>query len=69
MNSQFSLMDKIMTQHKTTSSSKSKTNDIIKLLKADHAKVKDLFNEFEELKDKNSSNSKKEKLLSRFVKN
>jgi hemerythrin superfamily protein len=52
-----------MTQHKTTSSSKSKTNDIIKLLKADHAKVKALFDEFEELKDKNSSNSKKEKIV------
>jgi hemerythrin superfamily protein len=52
-----------MTQHKTTSSSKSKTNDIIKLLKADHAKVKALFDEFEELKGKNSSNSKKEKIV------
>jgi len=52
-----------MAQHKTTSSTRSKTNDITKLLKADHANVKDLFDEFEELKDKNSSNYNKEKIV------
>ena len=52
-----------MTQHKTTRSGKSKTNDIVELLRADHAKVRALFDEFEELKGKNSSNSKKEKIV------
>lgn len=52
-----------MTQHKNTNSSKSEADDIIKLLKADHAKVKDLFDEFEGLKNKSNSTSKKEKIV------
>ncbi|SDU26590.1 Hemerythrin HHE cation binding domain-containing protein [Nitrosomonas ureae] len=55
--------NKIMSQHKNTNSSKSEADDIIKLLKADHAKVKDLFDEFEELKDKSNNTSKKEKIV------
>ena len=51
-----------MTQQKTTSTHKSTTADIIKLLKADHDKVKALFDEFEELKE-NGNNSKKDKIV------
>jgi len=52
-----------MTQHNTTSAHKSITNDIIKLLKADHDKAKALFDEFEEIKEKGSNSGKKEKIV------
>lgn len=51
-----------MTQ-KSSGTNKSAASDIIELLKTDHEKVKALFNEFEEIKEKGNSSSKKEKIV------
>lgn len=52
-----------MTQKKTSSSSKSTAVDIIKLLKSDHKKVKDLFKEFDEILKEGNNGNEKEKLV------
>lgn len=51
-----------MTQQKSTTTNKSTAFEIIELLKADHKKVKALFDEFEEARE-NGSSSKKEKIV------
>ncbi len=51
-----------MTQ-KNSNPNKSAASDIIQLLKTDHEKVKALFDEFEEIKEKGNSSSKKEKIV------
>ncbi len=52
-----------MTQHKESKLAKTATGDIVKLLKADHEKVKNLFDEFKSLVEKGNSKNKKEKLV------
>ncbi len=51
-----------MTQHRA-STAKTATGDIVKLLEADHKKVKGLFDEFKNLIEKGNSKSKKEKIV------
>ena len=53
-----------MTQQKSASGRERKSgSDVLKLLKADHDRVKKLFEEFEELKDKKNSNKKKGEIV------
>ncbi|WP_350282649.1 hemerythrin domain-containing protein [Nitrosomonas sp.] len=52
-----------MKQNKESSAPKAVTGDIVKLLKADHEKVKKLFEEFKDLIEKGNSKSKKEKIV------
>ena len=51
-----------MTQAKNKST-KDKTADVIHLLKADHKKVKDLFEKFEDMQDKPNINEKKKEIV------
>jgi hemerythrin superfamily protein len=52
-----------MTQAKVDKHTKSKTADVIHLLKADHKKVKDLFEKFEDMQDKPNINEKKKEIV------
>lgn len=52
-----------MTHHRESSADKAATRDIVKLLKADHEKVKNLFEEFKDLIEKENSKSRKEKIV------
>lgn len=52
-----------MTHHRESSTDKAVTGDNVKLLKADHEKVKSLFDEFKDLMEKGNSKSKKEKIV------
>ncbi len=52
-----------MTQLKLKKPTKPSDMDVINLLKADHQKVKELFDEFEELHDKKNSNAKKMEIV------
>jgi hemerythrin superfamily protein len=53
-----------MTQKKAANAGGRKSgSDVLKLLKADHAKVKKLFKDFEELKEKKNSNEKKGEIV------
>ncbi len=50
-------------KNSTENPSKNYATDVINLLKEDHKKVKALFEEYEELHEKNSSNDKKAKIV------
>lgn len=54
-----------MTHHRESNTDKAATGDIVKLLKADHDKVKNLFDEFKDLieKENSKSRSRKEKIV------
>lgn len=52
-----------MTQVRTKKPTKAKTADVIALLKADHKKVKDLFDKFEGIQDKKGSEQKKKEIV------
>jgi|SRR5688500_3037613 len=53
-----------MTQKKSGATNKRNSDsDVLKLLKADHDRVKKLFEEFEELKEKKNSNKKKGEIV------
>jgi len=52
-----------MTQLKLKKPIKASNMDVINLLKADHQKVKELFDEFEELHDKKNSSVKKMEIV------
>ncbi len=56
-------MELIMTTSKDNKSSKNTSKPIIKLLKEDHKKVKELFSEYEELKEKKNIDKKAELVL------
>ncbi len=52
-----------MTPNRESSGDKAVTGDIVKLLKADHEKVKNLFDEFKDLSKKENSKRRKEKIV------
>lgn len=56
------MKDKIMTYAKGHTT-KAAPNDVIKLLKADHEKVRSLFDEFEKLRSKNDNPDKKSEIV------
>jgi len=56
-------MELIMTTSKDNKSSKNTSKPIIKLLKEDHKKIKELFTEYEELKEKKKNDKKAELVL------
>ena len=55
-----------MTQVKVNKSTTAKTADVINLLKADHKKVKDLFDRFEGVQDKPNIDEKKKEIVSQI---
>lgn len=52
-----------MTQVRVNKHTTAKTADVIHLLKADHKKVKDLFEKFESMQDKQNINEKKKEIV------